>query len=1026
MAMFLTYFLITTFCTTVIWVQADKGELQTLRRQKREWFTPPKKLMENVDYTNQEFIMKIQWGEETRDNLTYSLIGSAVDEGLFTVNPKNGYVRIHGILDREKTATYELKGRVILPEGKLAKKDLNLRIIVEDKNDEDPYFNISFTGSVNELSDKDTSVITVTAYDADEPGTPNSKIAYRIIQQEPARESMFKIERSSGEIKVKMNTLDRETQEMYKLIITGTDMDGHYTDPQNKPRTGTGTVTINILDVNDNIPILEDGSYEGTVEENRMNTKVEMEVRIKATDKDKIHTENWEAVYTIISGNEAGYFDISTDPKTNEGILTVKKELNYEELKEIDLEVVVDNKAPYHKSVVIGERRKYRIKIRVLNVPEAPQFVPAVKIVSISEDSTTIDLNKVITIFTANDTDTQSTATNIRYLKGKDVDNWVSINEKTAEIKLNKYPDYESKFLINGVYYMTILGITNDFPPKTATGTLAIQVQNFNDHCPVLTSSVETLCYGNRELKVTAMDKDKHPNAEAVEFSLVTKENWSIERLNETTVTLRSQEILWPGHYTVALDVQDQEGKSCEVQKLQVAVCTCTEAQVCQHRAQTRSGSRLGTGGILVALLGILLLLLIPLLLLFCECGDATTLDGFKAFPYEQSQQLVIDCTEGKGELKELPLLSQRPIDSSGKFEAQWQTTENWRKYRRESEEQYINHQWHVNQYEGAYVENAIVNGRHSENVTVDTLESMALTETFLGNYFGKKALDIVKQEATANELLRFDDETCNSVTSSLEDLCDYIDDKDDLDFLDDLGPQFKRLAEICCGSAIEFEASSTSMPPKMVSSSSQVGVKVEEAVGGVHSKATSVSASSYSSTMQDTQTTNYRESIISGGTTSATTIGQTLLVQQPPVYVSPTPMYVVEQQHPTLFLASGPVPGVQESNVVLVEKEGTNMVMAAQYTLPRLGLQQAHTKVLVDPGIGGTVVHGFSGHPEPQGTISGTFQVVDSMEPLHVVQSFSHSSINKNQSMKAQGESGGIMAFGNASVIPSALSMSQ
>ncbi|XP_060769711.1 desmoglein-2-like protein [Neoarius graeffei] len=107
MAMFLTYFLITTFCTTVIWVQADKGELQTLRRQKREWFIPPKKLMENVDYTNQEFIMKIQWGEETRDNLTYSLIGSAVDEGLFTVNPKNGYVRIHGILDREKTATYE-------------------------------------------------------------------------------------------------------------------------------------------------------------------------------------------------------------------------------------------------------------------------------------------------------------------------------------------------------------------------------------------------------------------------------------------------------------------------------------------------------------------------------------------------------------------------------------------------------------------------------------------------------------------------------------------------------------------------------------------------------------------------------------------------------------------------------------------------------------------------------------------------------------------------------------------------------
>lgn len=48
-------------------------------------------------------------------------------------------------------------------------------------------------------------------------------------------------------------------------------------------------------------------------------------IRIKSIDLDKIYTENWEAVYTIVSGNEAGYFDITTDRKTNEGILMVKK-----------------------------------------------------------------------------------------------------------------------------------------------------------------------------------------------------------------------------------------------------------------------------------------------------------------------------------------------------------------------------------------------------------------------------------------------------------------------------------------------------------------------------------------------------------------------------------------------------------------------------------------------------------------------------------------------------------------------------
>lgn len=40
-------------------------------------------------------------------------------------------------------------------------------------------------------------------------------------------------------------------------MITGTDMDGDASDPKNRPLTGTGTLTINISDVNDNVPVLE-------------------------------------------------------------------------------------------------------------------------------------------------------------------------------------------------------------------------------------------------------------------------------------------------------------------------------------------------------------------------------------------------------------------------------------------------------------------------------------------------------------------------------------------------------------------------------------------------------------------------------------------------------------------------------------------------------------------------------------------------------------------------------------------------
>lgn len=48
----------------------------------------------------------------------------------------------------------------------------------------------------------------------------------------------------------------------------------------------------------------------------------------------------------------------------------------------------------------------------------------------------------------------------LRYAKKSDVDNWLIIDEKTAEIKLNKVPDRESKYLVNGTYYAKIIAIT--------------------------------------------------------------------------------------------------------------------------------------------------------------------------------------------------------------------------------------------------------------------------------------------------------------------------------------------------------------------------------------------------------------------------------------------------------------------------------------------------------------------------------------------------------------------------------------
>lgn len=58
------------------------------------------------------------------------------------------------------------------------------------------------------------------------------------------------------------------------------------------------------------------------MEENTYNVEI---LRIPVDDKDMINTANWKANFTILKGNENGWFKITTDPVTNEGVLCVVK-----------------------------------------------------------------------------------------------------------------------------------------------------------------------------------------------------------------------------------------------------------------------------------------------------------------------------------------------------------------------------------------------------------------------------------------------------------------------------------------------------------------------------------------------------------------------------------------------------------------------------------------------------------------------------------------------------------------------------
>ncbi|KAF3699390.1 Desmoglein-2 Cadherin family member 5 HDGC Precursor [Channa argus] len=980
-----------------------KGDGPALQRHKRDWIAPPRKLKENHDYTGLASIARIRSDKENYTKILYSLTGPGVDQppyNVFYIDSNTGAVRVSKRLDREEIAFYHLKGEARYIDGNYAENLIDLNITVEDENDNPPVIKTKQIGYVNESSQSGTVVMKVIATDADQEDTLNSKIYYR-ISEESNIGNMFYINSETGEVIVRKNTLDRETKDTYKLIIVASDMNGM--DVQPKPNTGTGEIEIKILDINDNIPTLEKEKYEGSVAENTINMEV---MRIKAIDMDMIYTDNWLASYEIISGNEAGYFNITTDSKTNEGIITIQKALDYEELKVLNLEVAVSNKAKYNfgSGSMTGAMRPkpYPIKINVINQKEGPRFHPSVKVVTLNEGDSSISIHKVIANYAAIDSDTLQKATNVRYAKIYDEDNWLTVDQATADIRLNKLPDRESKFVVNGTYYAKIICITDDIPSKTATGTIAIQVKDFNDHCPTLTTTSHTMCLEDNVIYATAVDEDEFPNSLPFEFTVIegsSKGKWTVEHFNESTAILRDHANLWPGTYKVAVEVKDQQGKACsDVQTMDVIVCTCHEnSKTCRSRSTATAG--FGASGILLLLLGLLLLLLIPLLLLFCLCGGAAAIGDFKAIPFDAKQQLISYHTEGQGEDKEIPLHSQVEADSGtmivntnsyaqkghlgmNEFGAAGGggplRAVNTGTLTAENMHMYNQYGQYAGQEEMDFMGTGMMTGQEhlfSQN-RGGVFDGMAISDEFLEEYYSSKLNHAAQQSHLKDSLLVFDYEGQESLAGSVG-CCSLLGNDDDLAFLNDLGPKFKTLAEICRGSTLVTESVDTKVsispvrPVSPVRPSTSTHTHVHTHTETVRDRDRLNVAPGSSTFIQEERITERAQgaaTVPKGQVQDKIMIpSQTLLLQQPTMYYAATPMYVVEP-NPQVVLVAG---GTQQS----VGQVGH--VGVSQGLVQVGGLQGSQGMLLVDSQLGMGGVTGHVAQGVSQGTVSRSRQVL-------------------------------------------------
>ncbi|XP_067274603.1 desmoglein-2.1 [Pseudorasbora parva] len=836
-------------------------------RHKREWVVPFKKIIENVDYSSEPYISKMRSDMDQGVPLRYTLRGPGANQppfGCFIVDEYKGFIRITRPLDREERENYTLIGTAWFFNNTIAEDNITVNIRVEDQNDNSPVFIQPKRSRVYERSPVGTFVTQVVAKDADKPHTPHSAIAYSIIKQEPNNGVLFfAVNKSSGEISVSSPTLDREEHRNYVLTVQAADMNG-----EGEGNSATATVSVVILDVNDNIPTLEKDEFSVSIDENVAPIEV---LKIQALDIDEERTDNWLAVFEIVSGNEDGYFTVETDPKTNMGILYLNKPADFESASHMNLNLVVSNKAvpgaplgsgagaagasigsaggsgaggQYGGSGAGGaaggsgasgqsggsgaggqsgasgsgagsgssaaKQKQYLVKVNVKNKPEPPRFQPKVKPISVSENSKS-SIPRVIDTYTATEEDTGKPAEKVKYAKGYDPDNWISIDVDTAEIKLHKVPDRESPFVVNGTYYAKILCITDELHGQTSTGTIALQVEDLNDNCPKLLNNVQTVCSNTRVVNVTAEDTDSYPNGAPLKFNLIeekTRGKWNLETINDVSASLLTEDSLWPGFYQVTMEIRDMQGLAChDEQVLHLEVCTCSEGTVCGAKvaAVSTTSATLGAAGISFLILGFLCLILVLMVLIKCECGSAEK--GFIDLPFEAKQYLMSYSIEGKG--NDTDVLMATPLNlNNGKGDKIKMYKDSLRmvepnnytmgKIQVLKSDEPVSSEMvgvvHESAFGGFYCD---TDGAHSKNSARCQAEQV-FSEAFFKKYYMQKTQHIEQYDFPEERFTKYDYEGERSVASSIDICSNQNESDDDLEFLNDLGLKFRTLAEVC------------------------------------------------------------------------------------------------------------------------------------------------------------------------------------------------------------------------------------
>ena len=365
------------------------------------------------------------------DNSSISFEISGSDSSSMSIDSSSGILSFNSPPDYETKTSYSA---VITASDGTNSATQSISVSILNLNDESPVFTSPTVFTIEESNNSDPRLVgTLAATDAD-----GDSLTYSMSG--PGAGTFVRLNSTTGELTT-VGQVDYEQQSSWS--ITATASDGENTTEQQ--------VTISVLNINDNAPVITSGDTFS------VNENVTLIGSVTATDADGS---------PILFALRDDIYDGSLlNIDAESGVLIFKSEPDYEIKNQYTAIVrVIDQDA--------GFETRQTITISVLNLDdEAPIFT--------SQTNFNVNENQV-SIGTVTATDVDSETINFS-ISGTDASQ-ISIEANSGVLTFNTAPDYETKSDYSFV-------VTASDGSNSSNQSVSVSVVNLNDNSPSITSS---------------------------------------------------------------------------------------------------------------------------------------------------------------------------------------------------------------------------------------------------------------------------------------------------------------------------------------------------------------------------------------------------------------------------------------------------------------------------------------------------------------------------------------------------------